>query len=742
MGCAEQATRLELTSVPRPEGGNLASIVAIEHGEQVTVVVPAGRKVYQRTADEGSWKRTLVYWPAGMGETGANLFDGLSQQEASFNFPSDQLFVTRASELWTIATPSFKHKSYLLVSTDAGLTFSEVALPTSLAEVQASPRGDQPAGAASRLRILKSADDRLFITDSRRIWQLEAEDATAIEAESWRRLSIEGIDFDSTARTTQLPAVLRNYLPATEQRPFELLTVLQDQLLVYRRAKGATEWVLTSSLLTVDRHLLEAPGTSTVYLLAPEAVYRSDADGERWDRVQASGHGPQPPYNTSLVALAASEEPAGHILLLGSHDGGIWRSVDGGAAWQEVHLRDPDLRSITGFAINDRLGRIWASTGGSGVLTSRDRGLSWQPDNQGLYATRAFDMARGPNGELLLGTDAGLFRLTGEPRAGHWDRLHARATSALYVHPDNMRIFSGTFGGSIVVLRPDGQQNLSEAAPLGEVDTVLFQPAQLQSSRLPASAIVDIRPRPASQQMFAWSHQQGPLSSNDAGASWRRMKLSEALTTALQGQVITNFATDQDQRLFVVSRSMDHAQPSQLWRSQNNGESWHAIYYFMETDADSPLRVERELHHLPEVLFMVHGSRLAYSLDQGTAWTTLAGPWQKGHIAAFGLFDEQAIVVANMPHASEIFLIERPESNGPLLAHYTLDWPLDQRFRQERVLDVVSHERYIYLSDVDFVFVGTLPRQRTRLPQGIAIFLTIGGLLILTGASFAFLRQR
>src|SRR5690606_37582060 len=104
-----------------------------------------------------------------------------------------------------------------------------------------------------------------------------------------------------------------------------------------------------------------------------------------------------------------------------------------GETWQETRLRDLDQREITGFAADPRQQSIWASTAGSGVLLSTDRGLTWTATNRDLRATSALTIAASPSNDLLLGTDAGLFRLTGDPRQGLWTLLHNRATSALYV---------------------------------------------------------------------------------------------------------------------------------------------------------------------------------------------------------------------------------------------------------------------------------------------------------------------
>lgn len=774
VGCSEEVTRLDLAQIPPPEGGSIPTIALVAQEGESTLIVPTRKTFYSRQTSQSRWETTPTTLPRPFVQQGYNVYDSLSRHRAAQDFPANQLFAARNDELWTIAAPSYQNPSRLLVSLDAAKTWTEIPLPAGLpsnqtagqsstttsnnqngSDASKSARQQRKNQPAAQLRLLITADNSLFLTDSNQIWQLLAassdihqftEDSKTIDATSWKRISLEGIDFTQPSQTTGLPAVLRNYLPATTERSYELLTVLHDQLLLYRRNKGAEQWLLTSTLPTVDRHLLDIPGRPDVYLLTSDAIYSADDEGQNWERIHFNGRGIQSPSNNSLFAIPAPDEPSGHILFLGSHDGSIRRSTDAGQTWQESQPRDLDQRAITGFAFDPTDQKLWASSAGNGILTSTDAGQTWTLSNRDLRATNALTIASGPASELLLGTDAGLFRLTGDPHQGTWLSLHQRATSALYVNPENQRIFSGTLGGSIVVLHADNQEHTSEAAPLGEHNSVLFQPPNLDGTYLPATAIVDIRPRPKSQEMFAWSYQQGPLNSNDAGASWRRMRLSDALTTALRGQIITDFATDQDQRLFVVSRSTNFANPSQLWRSQNNGDSWHAIYFYLQNSTDSPLRIERDLQNSPEILFLVHSNNIAYSLDQGTAWTTLNGPWQNGNIATFSIIDQHAVIVSNMLHTSEIFFIKlseltalRPNSD---ITRYSLNWPINQRPASEETLTIVTNNRHLFINDAHSVYAGTLPRQRSRLPEGIAIILTLIGLLILTAASFAFLRQR
>ncbi|MFU8806627.1 MAG: WD40/YVTN/BNR-like repeat-containing protein, partial [Bradymonadaceae bacterium] len=527
VGCAEEVGRLDMSILAKPDGGLISTLAVLEDEAEVTVFAPSGGKIFTRRSEDQSWTGHSVSWPVTVSTPGLKLFDGLESSLSSFNFSRDQLFTAHRGMLWAVAAPTFGAAPRLLFSPDRGQSWHEAPLPRLLTEDGGVAAGlighPSQLPLSERLRLISTVDDELFLTDSQRLWSLDWDEDSELGPDVWTKISRAGLVFDRPSRGATLPALVRNYLPATEDRPFEVVTMLHDQLSVYRRHEGTEEWVLTAMLPTVDRQLVEVPNSRHLFILAADAIYRSDEHGEQWERQPVSAHATRGLEYSSMVALPTTDSPHGHFLLLGAGDGSLWRSLDGGMEWNEVHPRDADARGITSFGVSRHHDYIWASTAGRGVLESRDGGQTWYSQNHDLKAARIFAMSISPDGELLIGTDAGLFRQTGDRRAGGWTRIHDRGTSAIYRHPENGRLFFGTLGGSIIVQHPNGQEFVGEAAPLGRVDRILYQPVHLQSTSLPPTAIVDIQPRPGSQQMFAWSHQFGPLMSADAGASWRRM---------------------------------------------------------------------------------------------------------------------------------------------------------------------------------------------------------------------------
>lgn len=739
-GCAEEIGRLEMSVLDKPEGGMIASLAILEDEEEAYVFAPSGGQLFTRSANRPGWESHEVSWPDSVLGAGLALFDGMRPAQTSFTFPQNQLFTAHQGMLWTVASPTFRAPMRLLWSPDRGRSWHDAPLPTMVGEGEGV--GARAQGARlSRLRLLVTAEDTLFLTDSERVWRLDWSDEVELAPEAWTPISRSGIEFSSAARGASLPPMIRNYLPATEDRPFEVITLVHDQLSVYIRPSEAENWVLTSMVPTVDRQLVEIPGSARLFLVAVDGLYQSDVHGEKWERVPISAHLSRGLTYTSALALTDENAPAGYSLLLGAADGSIWRSIDGGIEWSETLSRDADGRGVMTFAVSKKQGVIWAGTAGRGVLESRDGGESWSIQNMGLTATRILAMAVDGSTGLLVGTEAGLFRQTGDPRSGQWTKLHERGTSSIYRHPENGRLFIGTLGGSIIVQHRDGREFVGEAAALGRVDRIMYQPVHLQNASLPPRAIVDITPRPGSQQIFAWSHQFGPLTSADAGASWRRLGLSEALRTALHGDLITHFKADQDQRLYVVSRPFEPTQPSQLWRSLNNGESWHAVYSFHPGSLQVPMRIGRSFQTPVDMLFMVHGDRLALSRDQGSTWSVTPGGWEGSLIQGATFTRDEIILIAQRSNAGELYVISDIESQARVVKAYNLAWPEGWVSHTDESVQVAYQDRYFFVHNVDTVYAGVLPRRKTRLPAGMSIAISIIGLSAITAISFTFLQK-
>lgn len=737
--CTTEQTRVGLSEVGVPPGGAVAAVVRVGEGDEATIAAVGDDALFIRGLDDPGWSRFEGRWPRRINSAGLDLFDGVWAGMRRGQYQAADYVASSGGLVWLVAVPAANQPTRLLYSRDLGRSWLNAPVPDALNERLRVTRADT----APLLRLLSPDDGQVYLTDGRGLWRWSPESDGEVSARGWQRISLGGVDFEGEeGRVELLPATLRNYLPATEDRPYELLTVLRDRLLIYRREAGADAWMLTSSVAAIDRALVSSPDQQEIYLLDRARLYRNSSVGELWEPVEVVRHSLEPQGNSAMLLRPDEDAAAGYVLLIAGDRGTIWRSEDAGATWEETRERDPDGRGITHLSAGARDDVIWAATRGQGVLRSEDGGKSWGLLNEGLNGARTYAVGFDARGQMLVGTDAGLFRRLESAGEERWQQVHDRATSAVMVNPRNDQLISGTLGGSVLVHDLNGQVRSSEAAPLGRADDVIFRPVHLDGVELPAAAIVALAARPGGQQLHAWSHQHGPLLSNDGGESWRRARLGEAFRSALEGSVVSAVVLDRDGRTYMVSRPLNPNRPTQLWRSGDGGETWQSLYSFMENEAESPLRLAQIPWREMTTLVMVHGGRVALSRDQAQSWVTVSGPWSGGEITGLGFDGEEMLLISDLPHASELIRVRRPEEPGAAVVRHPLIWPGNAGLRADRALDLQVRQRAMAFNEAGRVFAGEVPRRRTSLPESMGVLVTVTLVIILTSLSFAFLKTR
>lgn len=751
--CTQKAQRIDMTRVPPPPGGIIETVSVLGSGDDTRVVAPSRRQMYVQRPSGGRWERRAVEWPT-RPEGGSNSpLAGMTRSRDTVNFPARQRFTTHRERIWLLTHRRSATRPVLLVSHDVGRSWTRAPLPALYETDDQEPDDGQAApntqlagtNAKAPLRLISRGNSGLYLLDEDHVWRAVFSEKAPVTLDRWKPIDISEIDVLDSATPTTFPSVVRNFLPATEKRPFEILTVFGDRLYVYRRHRASQRWILVSTLPTIDLSIHSLPGRDLLYLFGPEAIYRSAKQGEQWEKLTLTQPLADSPKHRSLGFIRRPKEGTERPLptiVVGTEAGAIYRSIDGGDRWELSREPDPDGRAVTGFAYEPEAARLWAATEGLGVLRSSDGGATWRASKNGMRATQPLAVATGPNDELLLGTHAGLFRLTGAPEDGHWDRYHDRATTSVEVNPRKSRIFAGTLGGAIVTEAPGGELNVSEAGTIKEDRAPLFQPWRVPSALSESSAILSVESRPSSERMFAWSRGQGILHSTDNGVSWRRMQLNSAVLSALERSVVTNFVVDHGERMYLTSHPFDLNSPAQLWRSYDDGETWHAVYTFPGTRSHDPLILNRGDRHATEKLFLTHGNRFARSLDAGSGWTDLHGPWETATIRAFEVDEDRLTLAFNSNHATEIAFVREERGDTPPTRTYSIVWPDKQELPPTDIRDVASIDRFVYLTTDDELYAGTVPAGESQLPHAPTIIATMTLILIMTGLSFWYLRNQ
>ncbi len=750
-GCAEEHTTVELEPLPLPEGGSVYTVAVLDDEARLDVVAPSRAGLFVHRNDSGAWQRIPPRWPARLPERHSAPLRGLESAGNSLNFPHSEVFTAHDGRLWMVSGVPGPDGTKLLVSDNVGRTWRLVPLPDKSAAAGQDHAGtEQPPGKhdeaarpeipAAHVRLLNFKEDGLFLINATQLWRLRSEPGAVLAREPWEPVSLEGVEFDSTDGEITLPTVLRHYLPATDARPFELLTVLRDQLYVYRRDADAP-WQQVATLPGADRELVPIPGSDGVLMLTPHGLYRTSDGAQDWQPLELPQVAQSSPQGVALEVLPSQDE-APTVLLLSVDTGEIYRSVDLGQHWDEVRPPDTDRRPVTDFIHSAKRNRVWAASLGAGVLRSLDRGRTWHHINDELRSTRAFDMGLDDNDGFLVGTDAGLFRLIGSTSEGHWQMIQDRATTSIFVETDSGAIINGTASGAIVRLEPDGKTTTAEAAPFDQLDRIVYRPMRFRGVELPPRAIVEITSRPDSQHVFAWSAREGPLMSLDGGISWTRLMLNPAFRSALDGAYLSNFTTDFGERMYLVTHALDESAPTQLWRSYNNGDTWHAVSSFARLQRRNGVYVERSADYEPEVLFVARRSRFAKSLDGGNSWRDLPGPWEGARVLAYQISGRTHLLTVDTGHTTNLLRVRETDEDKPSITAYTLRFPPDAESQRDDIRRLAVNAGRVYVMTSSGVLTGKLPDGQQSLPDGLAILFTILSILVLTGIGFGILRWK
>lgn len=173
---------------------------------------------------------------------------------------------------------------------------------------------------------------------------------------------------------------------------------------VYLSLDGGSNWAATSGVIPGNwlSSLAIAPNgqlfVAMVNRFASTHVFSSTDEGQTW----------LPSGLTSDPVMALLDDGNG-VLFAGcasffGSGGGVFRSTDGGAIWEEVSsgLSSKDIRAL----VRNSLGHIFAGTG-AGVFRTTNNGDVWEELNTGLTSPSIQSLSLNVDGVLFAGTFTG-----------------------------------------------------------------------------------------------------------------------------------------------------------------------------------------------------------------------------------------------------------------------------------------------------------------------------------------------
>jgi photosystem II stability/assembly factor-like uncharacterized protein len=372
---------------------------------------------------------------------------------------------------------------------------------------------------------------------------------------------------------------------ATDQTLFAL--VPGDGL--YKSTDGGTTWNPTGLTGDVSTFALSPDYGSDEMLLAVMA-----ADGEV--QVSTDGGGTWSPAGVTL-------DPAGQptlvfsptfasdeiILAASSVDLGIYRSDDGGATWSLVGQYNPASPYLGGFvgggvyALGLAPDNAWDAAAfagtSSGVYRSRDRGVHWSQDNNGLarLTVRALAIAPGDPETMLAGTS-------------FFEHLRFDTSAP------------GEYDGNLQLSTDGGQTWRDVSGRLDSAQNVVFSP-DLGSDATAFAATGTL-----GQHGYA---DGGVYRSTDGGLNWSEV-VADRICQALA--ISPDYATDET--LWVAEST--YASDLGLYVSTDGGDSWTSLAPGVQARVLAP----SPNYAIDSTLFAgTAGSGLQRSTDGGATWS-------------------------------------------------------------------------------------------------------------------------
>ncbi|NPV09740.1 MAG: hypothetical protein HPY83_17495 [Anaerolineae bacterium] len=348
----------------------------------------------------------------------------------------------------------------------------------------------------------------------------------------------------------------------------------------------------------------------------PVGAFRSLSRGAQWSWANRGLTGLQ------VSALAAS---ANGVLFLGSLDGTLARSVDGGYSW-DCMPRLHDSGSITSLAVSPdylRDGTVLIGTESGGVFRTTDSGKTARPVNFGLLDLSVLALACAPGWPerpiAFAGSLEGVFRSTNGGRA--WrpsgDDLDGVTVQALAVSPAFTRdgtVFAGTEEDGLYRSTDGGDSWVRVGADvLGDTVNALWISPNYRSSPV----------------VLAGSAGGGVYRSEDGGNSWVRTLETGGAALALAGDGETVFAGFHG---------------AGAYRSSDAGLTWEECREGLFANAFTHLSVTKG-----GTLFVAGPDTGVYTSTDGTRWTAipslpnLAG---LGSLAVWPRYEERPLLLA------------------------------------------------------------------------------------------------
>jgi photosystem II stability/assembly factor-like uncharacterized protein len=411
--------------------------------------------------------------------------------------------------------------------------------------------------------------------------------------------------------------------------------------LAWKTDDGGANWHHISKGMIEDSDvfsiIVDSTNPSVVFASACSGIYKSQSAGESFQKIQGI------PFSARRTRVL-KQDPTNPAIVYAGTTEGLWKTIDAGKTWSRVTDSDVVVNdvmvdprdSMRVMLATDRAG-VLASTDGAhsflttnhgythryvtsiladkndpntmfvsvvndrelgGVFVSHDAGQHWIQNSKGLDGRDVFTLKQASNGELVAGTNRGMFMLA--HHATEWSPINdivsrtssrtaktktevhsvltarvndVEVTPTMWMAATSAGLFTSSNqgkswnGGAVmgkqdfVSVRSDG--SLIALATRSDVLVSKDNGSTWQDSSLSAS-ISSIRGVTISDGQIMFASREGAFRSPNAGAGWEHMQ------NGLPDKNISSISYDQNNKRLLATST----ETGVVFESQDNGRSW------------------------------------------------------------------------------------------------------------------------------------------------------------------------
>lgn len=220
-------------------------------------------------------------------------------------------------------------------------------------------------------------------------------------------------------------------------------------------------WVSAGERYNWNTPLIANPLNSNTLLSGSQRVYKSTNTGGTWTAISGDlSTNPGAQVNFGTISTVAISQADTALYLAGTDDGKVWRSPNGGGAWQDITAGLPALYVTRVVADPNDAQAIYVAHSGFGqdvhdprVFRSADRGDTWTSISGNLPDAPVNDLIVDPllPGSLYAATDLGVFvtRNLGETWVPLGGSMPVQPVWDLELHHATRQVFAFTHGRSV-----------------------------------------------------------------------------------------------------------------------------------------------------------------------------------------------------------------------------------------------------------------------------------------------------